>query len=100
MTIVAANTCIITELVTGQPVSVEMTEANSSYRAWMALDSCHTSSARSGGEGRDHGRSSNAVRAAATARSMSAVVASGVRPATSSVDALMTSMVSVPDEAT
>ena len=36
-------------------------------------------------------------RAAATARSMSPVVASGVRPATSSVDALMTSMVSVPE---
>ena len=51
---------------------------------------------RSSGERRGHSPSSNAFRAASTARSMSAVVPSGTRPTTSSVCGEMTSMTSVP----
>src|ERR1044071_5269320 len=55
---------------------------------------------RSSGDRRGHSPSSKAVRAAATARSMSAVVPSGTRPTTSSVCGEMTSMTSEPAGAT
>ena len=51
---------------------------------------------RSSGASRGHSPSSKAVRAACTARSMSAVVPSGTRPTTSSVWGEMTSMTSEP----
>ena len=61
----------------------------------MSLNRC-TAAMRSSGDIRGHSPSSNAVRAAATARSMSAFVPSGTRPTTSSVWGEMTSMTSVP----
>src|SRR5450631_822646 len=51
---------------------------------------------RSAGEARLHVPSSNVVRAAATARSMSAVVPSGARPTSSSECGEITSMVALP----
>jgi hypothetical protein len=57
-------------------------------------------SARSAGLMRGHGPRSKASRAAATALSMSAFVASGTRPITSSVDGEITSIVSEPVAAT
>src|SRR5215213_3082776 len=61
----------------------------------MSLKRC-TAAMRSSGDRRGHSPSSKAVRAAATARSMSAVVPSGTRPTTSSVWGEMTSMTSEP----
>ena len=57
-------------------------------------------SARSSGDMRGQGPRSKAVRAAATALSMSASVPSGTRPTTSSVEGEITSMTSVPSGAT
>ena len=65
----------------------------------MSLKRC-TAAMRSSGDIRGHSPSSKAVRAAATARSMSAVVPSGTRPTTSSVCGEMTSMTSEPAGAT
>jgi hypothetical protein len=49
-----------------------------------------STAARSAGVMRGHGPSSNSDRAALTARSMSAVVATGTSPTTSSVDGEIT----------
>ena len=65
----------------------------------MSLKRC-TAAMRSSGDIRGHSPSSKALRAAATARSMSAVVPSGTRPTTSSVCGEMTSMTSEPAGAT
>ena len=51
-----------------------------------------SAAARSSGDVRGHGPLSNASRAAATARSTSALVARGTYPMTSSVDGEITSM--------
>jgi hypothetical protein len=69
-----------------QPISVAVTRAMSSLRARSASAARRSTAARSAGGVRGHGPSSNARRAAATARSMSAGSASGTCPTTSSVD--------------
>ncbi len=68
-----------------------------SISAFRAAETLVKMAARSAGAMRGQGPSSKAVRAAATARSMSAVVASGTEAKTSSVVGLITSIVPVPD---
>ncbi len=90
-----AKTWPIWEKMNGEPFWLVMQPANSSIRVWIARDSALNFAARSAGVVRDHSPS-KAVRAAATARSMSAVVPSGTRAMTCSVWGLMTSIVPVP----
>src|SRR5947209_105554 len=92
-TMVEANTWPISENDAGDPISVVIVSANSCDRAWMPCDSARIMSARSLGVVCGHGPSSNALRAASTARSMSPSAPSGTTPTTSSVAGLITSMV-------
>lgn len=73
-----------------------MVLANSSERPWMSWLSLAIVSARSDGDMRGHGPRSKAARAAATARSMSAVEASGTRAMISSECGEITSIDPVP----
>src|ERR1700729_463324 len=66
-------------LVTGLPLSSASISANSSACFSRRSPSFHTSCERSAGEMRDHGPVSNALRAAFTARSMSALSPAGTR---------------------
>lgn len=84
----------------GLPISVEMRVVSSSIRPWMSCEARARISVRSATGRSDQSVWSKVWRAAATARSTSALVASGTRPATSSVNGLMTSMVPVPDGST
>ena len=79
---------------TGMPTSPAISLPISSMRAFNPSWILKRYAARSGAGVTDH--ASNAARAAATAASTSAVVPSGMRPITSSVEALMTSMDFVP----
>ena len=69
-----------------QPISSTVTPAMSASRSRRIAPARASTSARSAGVMRGHGPSSKAARAASTARSMSAVVATGTSPTTSSVD--------------
>src|SRR5687768_13821615 len=71
---------------TAQPISEVVTWAMSSVLARSSVAARRRTSARSAGGVRGHGPSSNAWRAAATARSTSAASASGTWPTTSSVE--------------
>ena len=84
----------------GEPISCVMISAMSPISAVICAATLDRTSARSAGVMRGQGPWSNAVRAAATALSMSASVPSGTRPMTSSVDGEITEMVSVPSGAT
>ena len=76
----------------GEPISVVMTSAISSRReAYRPANRCRTSM-RSDGVIRGQGPLSNASRAAATARSMSASDPSGTRPTSSSLCGEITSI--------
>jgi hypothetical protein len=97
---VAEKTCPISDHDFGDPFSEEMVSARASDRDCNAPESRLIPSARSAGVMRGHGPSSKARRAAATARSMSAGVASGTRPMTSSVCGDTTSMVPLPEDST
>ena len=89
---------IIAESCTGMPSSDAMRTASSSWRSWSLPEMAAHMAARSSAGVVLH--DSNASRAAATARSTSAGVPCGMRPMTSSVEALTTSMVSLPSGAT
>ena len=80
------------EIEIGQPFWDEIVLAMSWARFFSASERRLMPSARSSGVQRGKGPLSNASRAAATARSTSAGVASGTRPITSSVLGEMTSM--------
>ena len=84
----------------GEPISCVMISAMSSISAVICAATLRRISPRSAGVMRGQGPRSKAVRAAATALSMSASVPSGTRPTTSSVDGEITEMVSVPSGAT
>ena len=88
------------EKLMGEPISVVMISAMSPISAITCAATAVRMAARSAGAMRGHGPWSNAVRAAATALSMSASVPSGTRATTSSVDGEITAMVSVPSGAT
>ncbi len=81
---------------TGDPISVVISSASGCISALMASDTLVTMAARSVAGMWGHSDSSKVRRAAATALSMSAVLPSGTRPATSSVVGFTTSMVSPP----
>ena len=91
-----AKTWAIAPQPTGDPISIVISSAIGCISAWRAADTLVRMAALSVGAIRGQGPSSNAVRAALTARSMSVVVASGTRPITSSVVGLITSIVPVP----
>ena len=91
---IGTPTWIIRESVIGMPSSWAMMAAISSPRASMPSATAVSSAARSCQGVCD--QASNASRAAATARSTSSGVPAGIRPMTSSVVALTTSMVSLP----
>ena len=74
------------ENVIGEPISRVMISAMSPISAVICAATCGRISPRSAGVMRGHGPWSKAVRAAATALSMSASVPSGTRATTSSVD--------------
>jgi hypothetical protein len=76
----------------GEPFCDVIVLANSWLRPWISWLSLAIFSARSAAVVRGHGPRSNALRAAATARSMSAFDPSGTRAITSSVDGEMTSI--------
>jgi len=99
-TIVAENTCPMSDHFDGHPISCVMQSAYCCARACSAADKRAIASARSLAAMRGHGPSSNARRAAATARSMSSVVASGTLAMVSSVRGEITSSVSRPVDAT
>jgi hypothetical protein len=69
----------------GAPISALISSASSSCRARYAAANRRTAAIRSAGAVCGHGPSSNAVRAAATARSTSSSVASGALPTGSAV---------------
>ena len=94
-TIVAEKTWPISDHEMGEPFWAEIVFARSSERDCSAPERRLIPSARSAGVMRGHGPSSKAVRAAATAASMSAGDASGTVPITSSVCGEMTSIVSL-----
>ena len=97
---VGASTWPIPENEIGEPISRVMISAMSPISAVICAATADRMAARSAGVMRGHGPWSNAVRAAATALSMSASVPSGTRPTTSSVAGEITAMVSVPSGAT
>lgn len=99
-TIIAASACTMTLDVYGVPFSVLMTRAISSYRAANASLIRVITAIRSSTVIRGQGPSSNARRAAATARSTSPSQACGTRPMTCSVCGEMTSMTSRPSGST
>ena len=99
-TIVAEKTWPMSDHDFGEPFCDEITSAMSWDRDCSAPESRLMPSARSAGVMRGHGPSSNAWRAAVTARSMSAGEASGTRPMTSSVCGEMTSIEPVPSGST
>ena len=78
------------------PISSTVIPAMSAERLRSRSAARASTSARSSGARRGHGPSSKAVRAAPTARSMSASVASGTSPTTCSVEGETTGSVSVP----
>jgi hypothetical protein len=82
----------------GMPTSWAMSAATSSIRSPSACAIRVIQSARSSTDVRD--QPSNAARAAATARSTSSAVPSGIEPMTSSVAALTTSSRPVPLDGT
>ena len=84
----------------GEPISCVMIAAMSSISAMICAPTLARTSLRSVGVMRGQGPWSNAVRAAATALSMSPSVPSGTRAMTSSVEGEITEMVSVPSGAT
>ncbi len=81
----------------GMPSSAEMSAAISSARSCRRTATAAHSSARSSTGTCD--QPSKAARAAATARSTSSAVPAGMRPMTSSVVALTTSIVSLDEDA-
>ena len=97
---VAENTWPMIDHCFGDPFSEEMVSARSCARAWSEADRRPMAAARSTGVMWGHGPSSNALRAAATARSASPVDACGTWPITSSVAGEITSMTSEPSGAT
>ena len=99
-TIVAENTWPMIDHCFGEPFSDEIVSAMSCERAWSASERRPIASPRSTGVMCGQGPSSNALRAAATARSTSAVDAWGTCPMTSSVAGEITSMTSEPAGAT
>ncbi len=84
----------------GEPISAVISAAISPVRPAKISARRPTAAARSAGSVRGQGPVSKATRAAATARSMSAVVPAGTRPMTCSVCGETTSMTSVPAGAT
>ena len=92
----AANTWPMIDHEIGQPFCSVMVCASSCERACRPPLTLAMMSARSAADMRGHGPSSNALRAAATARSTSASLACGTRAIGSSVRGEITSMVSVP----
>ena len=82
------------------PDSRGHTSARASSRSRTAVPSARRYSARSAWVKRGHGPSSNAARAASTARETSSAFASGTRNAISSVPASITSIVASDDGAT
>ena len=89
----------IIENVIGEPSSCEMSAAISSWRSW-SLQRDQRCTGRRGLRSGTWLHDSNAARAAATARSTSSAVPSGMRPMTSSVEALTTSIVPSDDGST
>ena len=85
---------------TGEPISLEISSDISCIWLRMASAARARTAPRSVGVMRGHGPWSTASRAAATARSMSACMASGVRPTSSPVDGEWTSKTEEDDGAT
>src|SRR5690606_2016375 len=93
----AAPYCIMSIIVVGWPVSSLSRCLNSSARSSISLTALASTACRSSGDIRGHGPSSNALRAAATAASTSALAASGTLPTYSPVAGERTSMTSDDD---
>ena len=96
--IVGSPAWIMCASLIGMPSSCAISAAISSIRALSACAIRASQSARSSTVVSDH--VSNAARAAATARSTSSALPSGMLPITCSVVELMTSITPLPEEAT